>query len=344
MSDAASQRAKYKLLVVDDDPETARLVRSWYQGRPYEIFEAPDGAVALEMARSVEPDLMLLDLRMPRVDGLTVARTIKTDPRLRTIPIILLTACRDVDDKVEAFSAGADDYVTKPFAFEEVDARIQAMLRRREQWVGMVSTVADLRENNARLEQLLVTDEKTGLHNFREFQRKLTEEFQRAERYDMPLALVLFDIDHFKRLNDTLGHVAGDKALREFATLVAGGARNTDTAARYGGEEFAVILPHTDAAMATRVAERIRAAVEAFVFLADEAPTRMTVSGGVAGYPESAGTDSVDALVRAADKALYEAKGDGRNRIVIAGERKEPLRPKSHKRRTGVNRPIVPRD
>lgn len=341
-----AERAKtrtYKLLVVDDDPETVRLVRSWYQGQPYEILSAPDGAAGLELARQEEPDLLLLDLRMPRVDGLTVARTLKGDSKLRAVPIILLTACRDVDDKVEAFSAGVDDYVTKPFAFDEVDARIQAMLRRRDQWVGLVSTVEHLRANNERLEQLLITDEKTGLYNFREFQRKLTAEFQRAERYEMPLALVLFDLDRFSDLNQAVGHPVADKALREFATLVAGGARNTDTAARYGGEEFAIILPHTEAEMARRVAERIRDAVEQFVFLEDETPTHITVSGGVASFPESANVDSADSLVRAADKALYRAKANGRNQIVIAAPQQGPRRPKAHRRRSGVNRPIIPR-
>ncbi len=164
-----------------------------------------------------------------------------------------------------------------------------------------------------------MVDDKTGLYNFRAFQRKLAEEWQRAKRYTVPLSLVFFDIDQFKRVNDTLGHPAGDRVLEEFSTLVTGGARANDVAARYGGEEFAVILPHTDAEMAVRVAERIRRAVQEFVFLEGDTPTQITVSAGVATMPTTPGVDSMDALVRAADEALLAAKDRGRNRVVEAG-------------------------
>ncbi len=306
------------ILVVDDDPATAQVVRSWYEREPFEVLEAADGERGLELAREAAPELILLDLRMPGVDGISVARTLKTDPRTAAIPVILLTACRDVTSKVEAFSAGADDYVTKPFEFEEVDARIRSMLRRRSMLVGMESEIKNLRSENKELEQLLVLDEKTGLYNFRHFRARLHEEWQRAERYGTPLSLVFFDIDNFKQVNDTRGHPAGDRALQEFATLVVGGARSTDIAARYGGEEFAMILPHTDGPMAQRVAERVRVAVEQFTFLADERPIEITVSGGIATYSATSGLDSIDALVRAADTALYRAKDLGKNRVVRA--------------------------
>ena len=305
-----------RILVVDDDPETARLVRDWFRGQPYEILDAADGETALERVRRERPALILLDLKMPGVDGISVARSLKEDPATRSIPIILLTACRDVESKVEAFAAGADDYVTKPFEFEEIDARIRSMLQKRGLLVSLESKVRDLTATNDQLEKLLVVDEKTGLFNFREFQRRLREEWQRAERYSTQLSLVFLDLDHFKQVNDTLGHQAGDKVLCEFATLVTGGARANDIAARYGGEEFAVILPHTDGPMAVRVAERILAAVREFVFLADERPTRITVSAGVATYPSGPEVDSVDGLVRAADRALYRAKDTGRDRVV----------------------------
>jgi diguanylate cyclase (GGDEF)-like protein len=315
-----STEGRNRILVIDDDPETARLLRSWFKGKEYEILDAPDAVEGLKVTMSSSPDLILLDIRMPGMDGLATARHLKTDPVTRSIPVILLTACRELEAKVEAFGAGADDYITKPFEFEDVDARIRAMLRKRELYIKLEGTVRDLKASNKQLAELLVVDEKTGLFNYRQFRQKLEEEWLRAERYGTPLSLIMMDLDSFKTLNDTYGHLAGDRALQEFATLVAGGARATDIAARYGGEEFAIVLPHTNGSMAVRVAERIREATSQFVFLADEHSLNMTVSAGVATFPSAGSVDSPDALIRIADQALYRAKQDGRNRVVDAGD------------------------
>ena len=312
-----ARAVRQRLLVVDDDPRVADLLAGWMDRDRYEILSASDGVAGVATAREHQPDLILLDLEMPGMDGIAAARALKSDPSTNAIPVVLLTACRDTDAKVQAFKAGADDYVTKPFECEEIDARIELMLNRRRYLHSLESKVEDLSATTQHLEQLLMVDEKTGLYNFREFQRKLNQEWERSTRYDVPLSLVFLDIDRFKSVNDTLGHPAGDEILREFATLVAGGARANDVAARYGGEEFSVILPHTESDMAVRVAERIRKAVADFTFLQSEKPTRITVSAGVATYPGE-GITSVDALVRAADTALYAAKDGGRNRVVQA--------------------------
>jgi two-component system cell cycle response regulator len=331
-SDEGVMADRRTILVIDDDPETSRLVSSWFAGKPYEIVPAHEGRTGIELALRNKPDLILLDIKMPGVDGLTVARHIKHNTETRAIPIILLTACRDVNSKVEAFAVGADDYITKPFHLEEVDARIQALIKRRDFLSGLETTIRHLQDDNEEMERLLVTDEKTGLFNFREFRHQLRSEFLRSERYGDPLSLVLLDIDDFKQINDTLGHQAGDQALAELATLVAGGARKTDMAARYGGEEFAVILPHTDSAMAHIVAQRTRAAIAEFIFLRHTTPIRLSVSAGVATYPTSEGTDTVDALVRAADVAMYEAKKKGKNLVVTAPmSKKSPVRVKTTK-------------
>ena len=276
--DGRNPARRHRILVVDDDPGTVRAVRDWFEGPEYEILEAENGETGIRMATLQDPDIILLDLRMPGVDGIAVAERLKSDPVTRSIPVIVLTACRELNAKVEAFRAGADDFVTKPFDFEEVDARIRGMLRKRDMLVKLESSVRDLTATNEHLEQVLMVDEKTGLYNFRAFQRRLKEEWERSIRYAVPLSLVLFDLDHFKQVNDTMGHQFGDEVLKQFAMLVSGGARANDIAARYGGEEFAVVLPHTGPPMAMRVAERIRRAVEEFVFAEDKTPTRISVS------------------------------------------------------------------
>ena len=317
----------HRILVVDDDPSTARLVRTWFTGQPFEILEADSGDAGLRLAAEHLPDLILLDVRMPGLDGVSVARRLQENPDTSGIPVFLLTACRDLETKAEAFAAGAWDYITKPFQCEEIDARIRSVLRRREALVGLQSEVPDLTRSNDQLELLLMTDEKTGLYNFREFQRRLRDEWQRSERYRTPLSLIFLDLDDFKSINDSLGHQAGDRALAEFATLVSGGARSSDVAARYGGEEFAIILPHTDGAMGVRVARRIVAAVREFVFLEDLQATHVTVSAGVATYP-GAGIDTMATLMRAADGALYQAKDAGKDRVALHEVPRSPARPR----------------
>jgi diguanylate cyclase (GGDEF)-like protein len=306
-----------RILVVDDDEDQIHLIRGWYKNQPLTVLEAHDGIEGLRVAANEQPDLILLDMSMPGLDGIETVKRLKSNPALATTPVIMLTAHREIEYKTRAFAAGGDDYVVKPFEFDELDARIRAMLRKRDLYLDLERKNRELADSNRHLEELAILDEKTGLANFRQFRRKLHEEWLRAERYQHPLSLIMLDLDDFKRLNDTLGHTAGDEALREIATLVAGAARATDLPARFGGEEFVLLLPHTDSPMAARVAERILSAVRQHVFLAGEHPTSLTVSAGVATYDAGDPIASAEDLVKFADAALYRAKGAGKNRVKV---------------------------
>jgi len=292
-----------KILVVDDDPDTARLLRGWYKAQNVEIVEANDGDEGLRHASSEKPDIILMDLTMPGIDGFEASRRLKSDPATSDIPVILLSAHREPQTKREGFEAGIDHYVEKPFDLDEMDARIRSMLQKSKTYL--------------QLQVEATIDEKTRLANYRVFYKRLREEWERSERYGHPLSIVMFDLDDFKLVNDSLGHPAGDRVLREFAVLLAGGARGTDLAARYGGEEFAMILPHIDRDQAERVAERVRAAVADFSFLDPDNPRRVTVSAGVATFAPGLDIASAEQLVAAADRALYAAKAAGKNRVIV---------------------------
>lgn len=309
-----------RILVVDDDPATAALLRAGFGDRPYEIVEARDGDEGCRLADSLLPDVVIMDIEMPVMDGLEATRRLKRGPRTEGLPVVVLTARRLISDKVQGLDAGADHYLTKPFEFVELDAMVRGAFRQRDMVAAYQSRIGAFRGQNRQLEELLVVDEKTGLANYRAFKRRLGDEWARAVRYGASLSVVMFDLDDFKKINDTWGHPAGDRVLGEFAVLLEGGGRSTDLAARFGGEEFAMILPHTEIAMAVRVADRIRTSVQEFVFCEPEHPFRATVSVGVATYPSDRSIDSADALVRSADRALYRAKDAGKNRVVAAGD------------------------
>ena len=298
-----------RILVVDDNQDNIEIIATRLRFRGYEILEASDGAQALELVRESAPDLILLDVMLPDIDGYEISRRIKGADDLPFIPIILVTARDSTQDKVAGLDAGADDYLTKPINFPELEARVRSMLR--------IKRLQDeLEEKNRELERLSVSDGLTGLFNHRHIHGLLYEEYERVERTKDCMSVAMFDLDRFKSVNDTYGHQAGDRVLIELADVLRETARDIDRLARYGGEEFMALLPETCIDDAAVFVERVRREVARRPFDIGRAePLRMTLSAGVATYPHEM-IDGVETLVRLADEALYAAKAAGRDRIV----------------------------
>jgi len=298
-----------RILVVDDNQDNVEIISTRLKYRGYAVDSAADGTQALLRVHANPPDLILLDVMLPDIDGYEISRRIKGNPMYRFIPIILVTARDSTQDKVAGLDAGADDYLTKPINFPELEARVRSMLR--------IKRLQDeLEEKNRQLERLSVSDGLTGLFNHRHIHELLHDEFERALRSGTPLAVAMFDFDRFKSVNDTYGHPAGDRVLLGMADVLRATAREVDRLGRYGGEEFLAILPDTDIDEGAVFAERVRRQVAQYPFdVGRDEPVSLTVSAGVAGWPHELVNDR-ETLVRLADEALYAAKAAGRNRTV----------------------------
>jgi two-component system, cell cycle response regulator len=294
---------------VDDNQDNIEIIATRLRFRGYEILEASDGAQALEQVNDHAPDLILLDVMLPDIDGYEISRRIKGSPDLPFIPIILVTARDSTQDKVQGLDAGADDYLTKPINFPELEARVRSMLR--------IKRLQDeLELKNRELERLSISDGLTGLYNHRHIHDLLAEEYERVERTNDCMSVAMFDLDRFKAVNDTYGHQAGDKVLVALADILRETARDIDRLGRYGGEEFIALLPETCIEDAAVFVERVRREVSRHHFdIGRDEPLHMTMSAGVATYPHDL-VDSVETLVKLADQALYAAKAGGRDRIV----------------------------
>jgi two-component system, cell cycle response regulator len=312
------------ILIVDDHPDNVDLLRDRLEARGYGTIIARDGEEALAAVGALSdplppdaavPDLILLDVMLPKVNGIEVARRIKANKALPFTPIIMQTALDSTESKVEGLDAGADDYITKPINFAELEARVRSLLRIKSLQEEVERQKRELSSMNDRLLQIAQTDALTEIDNRRHIETRLEEIFESSARLNEPFAFIMCDLDKFKNVNDTYGHQAGDVVLRQFAQLLKAEAREIDRVGRYGGEEFILILPGTTADAAVLLAERVRNAVEQRTFTFDGGSVHRTISCGVAGWPHPRIRD-VDALIRAADDALYVAKETGRNRVV----------------------------
>ena len=304
-----------RILIVDDHEDNIELLRARLEARGYAIDTARDGEEALARVASVPPDLILLDVMMPRIDGFEVVRRLKANKALPFIPIILQTALDSTEHKVEGLDAGADDYITKPINFAELEARVKSMLRIKRLQDALEERERELSEVNRQLLKMAQTDALTGLDNRRYLEERLEEMFGHSRRLKEPLAVVLCDLDRFKSVNDTYGHQAGDVVLKQLARILKQEALEIDRVGRYGVEEFMLMLHVTLLDAAVTIAERVRKAVEAHTFSFDGGTLQRTMSCGVAAWPHPR-IEDCDALVKAADDALYVAKETGRNRVI----------------------------
>lgn len=301
----SDEGADVRVLIADDDPDILSLLRLLLERAGYAVVAAGDGLEALQLAAEHAPDLCVLDISMPGADGYTVCRELQARPDAP--PVIFLTAHAHTTARVSGLDVGAVDYVVKPFNGDELLARVRAALR--------TKTTQDALRVEA------TTDPLTGLPNRAHLDAVADEFLALAERSGRPLACLMIDLDHFKRVNDTYGHAAGDAVLVEVGCRFGRAVRRSDVLVRYGGEEFLVLLPDTDAAGAVTMAGRLRDSLEAAPVVYSE-PERDPVaidvraSVGVASWREGIG--SVAGLVALADRALYRAKALGRDRVELA--------------------------
>ena len=292
-----------RVLVIDDTVSIHKLIVARLRPEGLEVTAELDGEAGLERAIADAPDLILLDIGLPKVDGFEVCRQLKEHRATRNIPIIFLTGEADTESKVRGLDLGAVDYVTKPFDEIELRARVRAALRTKR--------LQDM------LEQQSFLDGLTGLWNRAYLDRRLEAELNVADRYGRPLSVVMADVDNFKPINDTHGHLFGDVVLQGIAESLSSSARRSDIVARYGGEEFGILLTDTNLKAAEFVSERLRASIESRLYEARSDVVRVTGSFGVACTEDLECELTPGSLIQAADRALYASKEAGRNCVHL---------------------------
>jgi diguanylate cyclase (GGDEF)-like protein len=302
---AEAATPSHRILVVDDVPENIRILQKILADQGT-VFFARDGRGGLAQVERNRPDLILLDVRMPGMDGYEVCRVLKDDPETRQIPIIFVTGADGEADEVAGLEMGAIDYIRKPFAPTVVRARVRNQL-------ALIEAMRKIRRMNAELERLAITDPLTGAFNRRHFSECAEREITASRAQGRPLSLALFDLDHFKAVNDRHGHDMGDHALVTFTDLCQRHLSGGRLFSRLGGEEFGWLASGATLDEASARADAIRTELADTRLWQGDAPFGLTVSVGIALLVPD---DGYATLFKRADEALYAAKAGGRNRVV----------------------------
>ncbi len=308
----ASNRKRYRVLMVEDSRVSLEVYAQRLERRGYQVATAISAEEARVELESGLPDLILLDVFMPKVSGFEFVRELRADPKTARVPIILISALSDTQHIVEGLELGANDYVTKPIVMPILTARMEALMRSSE-------LVRRLEVQTELLSKLAAFDDLTGVYNRRSMFHHLEAELSRCRRYGRSLGILMLDIDHFKRVNDEHGHLVGDQALRWVASTLQNELRSMDFLCRYGGEEFCAILPETNRPGVARAGERLRAAIERSLFEYDDIEMHLSISIGGASWASDESQEVPDLLARA-DAALLEAKRGGRNQVRVSNE------------------------
>ena len=310
-----------KILVVDDDPESLKLVKSALEYEGYPVKTADSGAAAIDALKEWHPHLVLLDVSMPGLNGIDTLKLLRE--RDEYVSCLFVSGKSNTEDVIRGLDTGADDYVKKPFDVLELLARVRSQLR--------IKDLNDrLQKANAKLKELVDIDDLTGLFNMRSLYKKLDFELERAQRYGRQVCVLMMDMDHFKRVNDENDHLFGSFVLSEVGKIIRDNIRKVDFAARYGGDEFLVVLTEIEMEGARAFAERLRAKIEATHFENDSHSIDLTSSLGFAIAAPSEVSVDARSLVRQADQQLYKAKENGRNRVEclqVTGEEQDMPQP-----------------
>jgi two-component system cell cycle response regulator len=313
-----------RILIADDEESIRELLFSFLADEGYRVDVAKDGQEAMDFVRKEKYSLIITDIRMPGMSGMELLKAVKeVAPETE---VIIFTGHSTEELAIKAVKYGAFDYLKKPVddieMITQLINRVLQKQRLQEQNQKLLESLSlkndELNKANSKLQEIAITDPLTGLFNRRYFLSRLAEEFHRSRRYNDPFVVAMLDLDHFKQVNDSYGHQAGDLVLKDIAELVQHTVRFHDLIGRYGGEEFFLLLCNTELPGARSTAERIRKKVEKRVFVSGQASFGVTLSIGLAPFPHPL-IQSIEDLIRCADDALYQAKQRGRNRVHVFG-------------------------